>query len=85
MSSARPSAQTARVTARRASTRAAGIALGGSGRGDRTKSGGQAIALKNRDGGIITGSSVTDVVSVSCEQFQFSMPGNGWATVDYVP
>jgi hypothetical protein len=84
MSSARPSTQTTRVTARRAPTRA-GIALGGSGRGDRTTSGGQAIALRNRDGGIITGTSVTDVVSVGCEQFQFSMPGNGWATVDYVP
>jgi hypothetical protein len=85
MSSARPSAQTARVTARRAPTRATGIALGGSSCVDRTTSGGHAIASRNRDGGIITGSSVTDVVSIGCEQFQFSMPGNGWATVDYVP
>jgi O-glycosyl hydrolase len=53
-------------------------------------SGGDAIAFKNTDGSIVTvmynsGSSATYIVSVGGKKLQFSMPGNGWATVDYVP
>jgi glucosylceramidase len=53
-------------------------------------SGGDAIAFKNTDGSIVTvmynsGSSATYIVSVGGKKLQFSMPGNGWATIDYVP
>ena len=52
--------------------------------------GGDAIAFKNTDGSIVTvmynsGSSATYIVAVGGKKLQFSMPGNGWATVDYVP
>ena len=50
---------------------------------------GDAIASKNTDGNIVTlmynsGSSATYIVSVRGKKLQFSMPGNGWATVDCV-
>jgi Glycosyl hydrolase family 30 beta sandwich domain len=53
-------------------------------------SGGDAIVFENPGGSIVTvmynsGSSATYIASVGGKQFQFSMPSNGWATVNYVP
>ncbi len=53
-------------------------------------SGGDALAFKNVDGSIVavmynSGSSAMDLVSLGREKLQFSRPGNGGATVDYVP
>jgi glucosylceramidase len=52
--------------------------------------GGDAVAFKNPDGSIITmmynsGAASTYIVAVGGKKLQFSMPSNGWATVDYVP
>jgi len=55
-----------------------------------TTTGGDAIAFKNPDGSIVTamynsGSATTYIVAVGGKKFQFSMPANGWATINYVP
>ena len=55
------------------------IATSGSGSAD-------ALAFKNPDGSIVTiiynsGSAKTEIVSVGGTKLQFSIPGNGWATV----
>jgi glucosylceramidase len=52
--------------------------------------GGDAVAFKNPDGSIITviynsGAAKTATVAVGGKKLQFSMPANGWATVNYVP
>jgi glucosylceramidase len=49
-------------------------------------SGGDALAFKNPDGGIVavmynSGSAKTMTVSMAGKRLQFAMPGNGWATV----
>lgn len=93
MTRPRPSRQTTCVTERRSLMRAIDLTLGGSGWMDmttRSASGGPAWtstkrhAFKNCDSANIIGTSASGLVSVG-EQFQFPMPGNGWATVDYVP
>jgi glucosylceramidase len=48
------------------------------------------IAFKNPDGSIITvlynsGATRTSIVAVGGKKLQFSIPGTGWATVNYVP
>jgi glucosylceramidase len=48
--------------------------------------GGDAVAFKNPDGSIVAvmynaGSAATYTVSIAGKKLQFSMPGNGWATV----
>jgi glucosylceramidase len=53
-------------------------------------SGGEALAFKNPDGSIVTvmynsGAASTYILAVGGQKLQFSMPSNGWATVDYVP
>jgi glucosylceramidase len=53
-------------------------------------SGGDALAFKNLDGSIVTimynaGAATTYTLAVGGKKLQFSMPANGWATVDYVP
>ncbi|HZL20077.1 MAG TPA: glycoside hydrolase family 30 beta sandwich domain-containing protein [Polyangia bacterium] len=53
-------------------------------------SGGEALAFKNADGSIVTvmynsGAAATYILAVGGQKLQFSMPSNGWATVDYVP
>jgi glucosylceramidase len=53
-------------------------------------SGGEALAFKNPDGTIVTvmynsGAAATYILAVGSKKLQFAMPGNGWATVDYVP
>jgi len=53
-------------------------------------SGGDAIAFKNPDGSLVavvynSGSAKAMTVSIGGKKLQFSMPGNGWATVDYKP
>jgi glucosylceramidase len=55
-----------------------------------TTTGGDAVAFKNPDGSIITviynsGGAKTEIVAVGGKKLQFMMPGNGWATVNYVP
>jgi hypothetical protein len=84
MTSARPTRQTACVTEGCTSSGASDLTLRGSIYVDATTSGGDAIALKDSDRRSITGSSATCAESVA-KQFQFPRPGNGWATVDYVP
>jgi glucosylceramidase len=51
-------------------------------------SGGDAVAFKNPDGSLVavmynSGSSGTYTVSIGGKKLQFTMPGNGWATVKY--
>jgi len=51
-------------------------------------SGGDALAFKNPDGSITTvmfnsGGAKTAIVAVGGKKLQFSMPGNGWATINY--
>jgi len=51
-------------------------------------SGGDALAFKNPDGSITTvmfnsGGAKTAIVAVGGKKLSFSMPGNGWATVNY--
>jgi glucosylceramidase len=53
-------------------------------------SGGDSIAFKNPDGSIVTvmynsGAAATYTVAVGGQKYQFAMPANGWATLDYVP
>ena len=53
-------------------------------------SGGDAIAFKNPDGSLIavmynSGSAKMLTVAIGGKKLQFSMPGNGWATVNYTP
>ena len=45
---------------------------------------------QNQDGSIVTvmynsGAATTYTVAVGGKTYQFSMPGNGWATLVYVP
>jgi glucosylceramidase len=52
--------------------------------------GGEALAFKNPDGSIVTamynpGAAATYTLAVGGKKVQFAMPGNGWATVNYVP
>jgi glucosylceramidase len=53
--------------------------------------GGDAVAFKNPDGSLVAvmfNSGATNgnyVVAIGGKKFQFSMPGNGWATVKYKP
>ncbi|MBN2577244.1 MAG: glucosylceramidase, partial [Deltaproteobacteria bacterium] len=51
-------------------------------------SGGDALAFKNSDGGIVTvmynsGGAKKAIVSVGGKRLQFDLPGNGWATVNW--
>lgn len=51
-------------------------------------SGGDALAFKNPDGSITTvmfnsGGAKTAIVAVGGKKLSFSMPSNGWATVNY--
>ena len=86
MTSARPTRQTACVTERRAASGGDDLTPSGSScLDDTTPTGGDAIAFKKLDGRSITGTSATYVDSVGGEDFLFSKPGNGWATVDHVP
>lgn len=86
MTSARPTRQTACVTERGTAGRGDDLTLCGSScMDDTTPTGGDAIAFQKLDGRSITGTSVTYVKSVGGEDFLFSKPGNGWATVDHVP
>ena len=83
MTRARPGTQTTCDTERRTST----CAIREVDKRDLTLCGSTCADAGTRsasDGGIITGTSATHVASAG-DQFQFSMPGNGWATVDYVP
>ena len=52
--------------------------------------GGDAVAFKNPDGSIVaviynSGAAKTSIVAIGGKKLQFSMPANGWATINYVP